>query len=328
MEENQLKQLIGRTENETLDFKEDGYNIQSPRGRGDFIKDLLAMANTPRDRPAHIVFGVRWTPEAGSDIVGLKHQLDDAALQDALGHDRVQPNPRFSYTPFEFKGKQLGILEIPVAVDGPYTPTKDAPGLQAGAVYYRRGTQNARALSADLRRIHNWFQGKNSDPEEQGTAWRQFLEAVRGFDSTTTYILVVDRILPIGGAPIASLGMQPWRAVIDFDPESDGSGLLHYIEDTLRGHRVIHRTTRGDYQVRPEPGTHWFFAQGLSGSQNTLVDKFHGAWLKEVTRVACGPGPASGSSHRRTKQWRFPEGSDTNRPHPPTSRQIVCRWKV
>ena len=129
MEENQLKQLIGRTENETLDFKEDGYNIQSPGGRGDFIKDLLAMANTPRDRPAHIVFGVRWTPESGSDVVGLKHQLDDAALQDALGHDRVQPNPRFSYTPVEFKGKQLGILEIPVAVDGPYTPTKDAPGI-------------------------------------------------------------------------------------------------------------------------------------------------------------------------------------------------------
>ena len=280
VKEDEFRQLIGRAENETLDFKEDGYAIQNPGGRGDFIKDLLAMANTPRERPAHIVFGVRWTPETGSNVVGLKQQLDDVALQDALGHNRVQPNPRFSYTPFEFKGKQVGVLEIFVEVDGPYTPTEDYIRLQAGAVYYRRGTQNARALSTDLRRIHNWFEGNKSSPEEQGATWRQLLEAVRDFDPATTYILAADRILPTDGAPIAALGMQPWRAVIDFDPESDISGFLHYIEGTLRGHRVIHRTTRGDYHVRPKPGTHWFFAQGLSGRQDTLVTGSHGAWLK------------------------------------------------
>ena len=109
LKENQFRELVKRAENETLDFKENGYDLQNFRSRNNFIKDLLAMANTPRDLPAHIIFGVRWTPESGSVVVGLKHQLDDAELQNALGHNRVQPNPRFSYTPLEFEGKQVGI---------------------------------------------------------------------------------------------------------------------------------------------------------------------------------------------------------------------------
>jgi predicted HTH transcriptional regulator len=67
--ENEFRALIGRAEGETLDFKEDGYDLQNARNA--FIKDVLAMANTPRERPAHVVLGVRWTAEAGSTVVGL-----------------------------------------------------------------------------------------------------------------------------------------------------------------------------------------------------------------------------------------------------------------
>ena len=65
MTENELRQLMSRGEGETLDFKADGYDPQ--KSRNDFINDVLAMANTPRDRPAHIVCGVRWTPESGCE---------------------------------------------------------------------------------------------------------------------------------------------------------------------------------------------------------------------------------------------------------------------
>ena len=289
MNENQsrFQQLIELAESETLDFKADGYDLQSPRGKGDFIKDVLAMANTPREQSAHIIFGVRWTPESGSTVVGLKDQLDDAQLQDLLGPKRVQPNPRFIYTPLEFDGKQVGILEIPVGTGGPYTPIHDSDelGLQA-AVYYRRGTENQRATGSTQKDIYDWWiNGNNFVPEDPGEdSWRRFFDAMHHFEQGRTYILAVDRISSHKGEQIHALGMPPWRAVIDFDPESDVSGFLSCIKDTLQSHRVIHRTVRSDYRVQPEPGTHWFFAQGLSGRQETLVSGSHKAWLGTYKR--------------------------------------------
>ena len=85
MNENLFRELVGQKESETLDFKEASYDLTDKRGRNAFIKDLLAMANTPRDQSAHIIFGVRWTPEEESTVVGLERQFDDAELQRALG---------------------------------------------------------------------------------------------------------------------------------------------------------------------------------------------------------------------------------------------------
>ena len=261
------------------------------------------MANTPREHPAYILFGVDWTPAKGSIVKGLQRQLDDAELQDALSTGRVQPTPRFVYTPLGYDGKQVGILTVPVEKDGPYTPVKDYEGLQAGAVYYRRGTQNQRATSAELKRIFAWFAGKYfASDEQQDDAWRQLFDAVHHFDPARTYILVADRIPPQAAESLYALGVPPWRAVIDFDPDSDISGLLSCIEGTLQNHRVIHRTVRGEYTVQPQPGTHWFFARGLSGRQETLVDNSHLAWLRtykaelgrQLERIAgvINPSPA------------------------------------
>lgn len=299
MTENEFRALIGRAEGETLDFKGDGYGLQNDRNA--FIKDVLAMANTPRERPAHVVLGVRWTAEAGSTVVGLGRQYDDVEFQDALGHGRVQPNPRFTYTPLEFEGIQVGVLEIPLAKDGPYTPVKDFEGLQAGAIYYRRGTQNDRAVGSELKRIVTWFLGGDVGlpAGTANDAWRRFFEAVHRFEPAATYLLAVDRVSPREAAPIHALAMAPWRAVIDFDPASDASGFLSSTAGPLGRHRVIHRVVRGEYRVQPEPGTHWFFARGLSGRQETLSDGNHRAWLRaykqelgrQLERLASAVGP-------------------------------------
>ena len=295
MTENEFQQLIARSEGETLDFKEAGYDLKNSRNK--FIKDVLAMANTPREHTAHIVFGVRWTPESGSTVVGLEHQLDDVELQHALGENLVQPIPRFTYTPLRFEGKQVGVLEIPVGRDGPYVPITDQgkkrqnssaydEQLQAGTVYWRRGSQNVRATSSELKQIVAWFQGGDSSIlDEQGTdSWRRFLDAVYRFEQGTTYLLVVDRISPETAVPLHALGRPPWRAVIDFDPDSEASGFLSCIAGTLGSHRVIHRVVRGQYDVQPEPGTHWFFARGLSGRQDTVSEGDHKTWLKAYKR--------------------------------------------
>ena len=276
----QFQELLARAESETLDFKQDLYDL--PSDRSALNKDVLAMSNTPRERASHIVFGVRWTAESGSTVLGLDRQLDDTQLQDAFRQTKVHPLPRFTYTPFEFHGKIVGILEIPVSGDGPFTPVVDFDALQAGAVYFRRGTQNARATGSDLKRIVTWFIDRTSSPsiDSPKQSWAQFLRGVHRFEADTTFLLVSD---PVTGstAPLSALGLPPWRAIIDFDPNSDTAGLLSYVGATMGRHRVIHQVVKYQHQVHPEPGTHWFFARGLSGVEDTVVrDDDHRAWLR------------------------------------------------
>jgi len=282
MTKNEFEQLIAKPESEILDFKQ-SYDLEDSHGK--IIKDILSMANTPREKSAHIVVGVRWTPESGSEIKGLVRQFDDAELQDIFKKKgAVQLIPRFTYFPLKFEEKQVGVIEIPVDVDsdGPYMMNHDIDELQAGATYYRCGTENTRALGPATKRICNWFDNGNINirEEEMADSWDQVFEKIRRFESSTSYLLAVDRISSEIAPPICALGMPPWRAVIDFDPDSEVSGLLGKISGTLENHRVVHRTTYGQYQVTSELGTNWFFVRGLAGRHETLVDGDFNSWRK------------------------------------------------
>lgn len=289
MTKDDFRKLIERQESETLDFKENLYRFkESKECKNDFVKDVLSMANTPREQSAYIVFGVQSGPKTENEnvVVGLQHQIDDADLQNQFPKNWIQPVPRFTYFGFRFCGKQVGVLEIPVGRDGPYVPIQDIGSMPHGVVNYRRGTQNARASGNEIRRIHNWFEtGDAGVPDEQSTnSWRQLLDAIHRFEEGVTYILALDRILPQTDTAVEILGKPPWRAIIDFDPDSESSGFLKHIAGTLEHHRVIHRVVRGDYKMQPEPGTHWFFARGLSGRDSTLSAGRHREWARTYKR--------------------------------------------
>ena len=150
-----FRQLLEQSEGETLDFKENVYDLAQSRNA--FIKDVLSMANTPRTDSAYIVLGVRWSSDSGSTIVGIDRQVDDVHFQNAFGQGRVQPIPRFTYTPIVVNGRHVGVVEIPIQRTGPFTPIKDYDGLHAGVTYFRRGTQNDRAVGAELINIFRGF---------------------------------------------------------------------------------------------------------------------------------------------------------------------------
>lgn len=289
MNDADFEKLLAQAENEFLDFKETEYELSSSSGKNSFIKDLLAFSNTPRDCVARIILGVSWTPESGSSVIGLSRQLDDADFQDALSEGRVQPRPSFRYLPYTYRDKFVGILEITPDSNGPYTPVKDyptPPGLQAGAIYFRSGSQNRRAVGDSIRRISVWFHqtAAESYPTSPANTWRDFLIATHGFAPERHYILVSDRMRNLEQGDISQLGMLPWRAVIDFDPNSESSGLLAKLRASVETHRVIHRATLDEVTVQPDPGTHWFFARGLSGLQNTIETGSHSSWVRRYKR--------------------------------------------
>lgn len=284
MDELTLREYLSYGERDWLDFKRDAYgDLKSAQSRNELIKDILAMANTPRDRSAVLILGVSWTAENGSEIIGLERHLDDQQFQTSFGTDRAQPIPRFTYTPFNLDGKNIGTIEILLDDRGPFTPIKDFDGLQAGAIYFRRGTTSERAVGDEIAMIVRWFQnGENHiSPSLPTDNWRPFLEAVRNFSPTTAYILITDRTDEKLAGIAHAIGAAPWRAVIDFDPLSDIDGLLKICSGVLEKNRTVHRAVRGDYVIRPEPGLHWFFARGIQGRNETISNADHRGWLKQ-----------------------------------------------
>ncbi len=193
--------------------------------------------------------------------------------------------PQFHYTPLSVDGHLVGVISIPAQRGGPFTPTGDFPGLQAGATYFRRGSTNARAVGEDMKRIWGWFAsgsrellGQHSPP-----VWREFLRSIGDFATTMRYVLVADQILFDTTDAATALGLVPWRAVIDFDPTSETSGLFSLLADAMRSRHVIHRTLSNDLLVQPEPGIHWYFASGVETVAGTAAD--HRGWIMRHKRA-------------------------------------------
>ena len=281
----EFQRLLARPEAETLDFKQRDYDLSDQEKRGEFIKDVLSMANTPREGDAHIVLGVRWSAAAGSVIAGLSSQRDDAAYQDAVSDNRVSPRPQFRYTPLNVDGLQVGVLSIPCQPGGPFTPTGDFPGLQAGAVYFRRGSTKARAVGGELNQICEWFASGSRDflGPQSPPAWLDFLRSVGSFAPMMRHVLVADRVSPDAIDAVEALGLVPWRAVIDIDRASEATGLLSRVAAFVRSRRVVHRALASDLTVQPEPGIHWYFASGVEGNTTAAVD--HKSWIRLYKRA-------------------------------------------
>jgi hypothetical protein len=285
----EIDDLLMRAESETLDFKEAAYQLTDTRQRNTFLKDLLCLANEPRTSSAFIVLGVRWTPEAGSIVVGLDKALEDVPFHNALDGGNLTPKPTLHYHNYKHNGKWIGVIEIPVSSEGPYSSLKTLEdGPVAGVIYCRNGSRNTPATGNKLRAITEWFAGRSDTFTPSATEshiWSEFYDGAHRFRSDRTYILVTDRIPTEASDALIGLASVPWRAVLDFDPHSATNGLLSIIEPVLNKTRLIHRIVKGERVIEPEPGVHWFFAQGLVGRQESMVSSTdHRSWVREYQR--------------------------------------------
>ncbi len=185
MNDSEFLALLQRPEGETLDFKSRAYNLASDSDKADFIKDVICMANTPREEPSYILLGVKKRNDGTSELWGLDRYLDDADLQ-AQFPARVQPVPELTYEVFPYEGKDFGIITIPPRRIGPCLPIKDFPGPSEGRshtvlrqyqIYFRRGSRNDIATSPeDIQHIMQWVEGTDTTPSiTAGYAWEEFL---------------------------------------------------------------------------------------------------------------------------------------------------------
>jgi predicted HTH transcriptional regulator len=157
-----IKNLLVRSEGKALDFKSSPIIVSDPKHIARFIKNLICMANTPRVGSAFIISGVVCKPSGKKEIVGLSEteHPDDANLQEII-KGKVEPIPEFYYRPVSYGGSTLGILEISPRKGGPFMPRFEYPNvIIQGPVYFRRGSSNAIASSAELREIIDWMEAR------------------------------------------------------------------------------------------------------------------------------------------------------------------------
>jgi tetratricopeptide (TPR) repeat protein len=281
MNDAEFYSFLQKMEGETLDFKAKMYDFSSDLQKAKFIKDVLCMANTPREDPSYILLGVEKHIDGTYELLGLDKHMDEGILQDQF-KGRVHPIPEFTYEVFPFLGKRFGIIKIPPRRIGPCLPTKDFPGgsqvLRQYQIYFRRGSTNDVATSPeDIQRIMRWVEGTttaNSGTESE--IWEEFLRVTHKFEVSRRYILLAPPLDIREADNIAVLGMLPWSMVFDFDPDSESKGLQKVAGPILEELRSLHRVVLRDRPtINPARSTYWFYARGLTGRAETLVT---GSW--------------------------------------------------
>lgn len=280
-----FESLLNRNESDTVDFKMANYSFDGEsevrkRKRAQFVKDIISLANTPRNESAYIVLGVKSNVDGTKEHVGVGELHDDADLQSKLS-EMCHPHPPFKYEPLNFQGKKFALIVIPNQNSiGPFLPTKDQGDiLRRHAVYYRRNSQNAQADGSEQRRIYDWFKGQpvNLPEDFSGTVWDQFSIAVHNFESLRKYILIASPGVVESGGPIENLSNVPWLYVFDFDSNSNHGGLLGRIHEQISARQSLHKVTIDSENVINSHGaTYWYFARGMEGRASTLST---GSWL-------------------------------------------------
>ena len=79
--EQNFEDFLKRGESDILDFKSTAPKITYEPDQARFIKDIICMANTPRDEPAYIIYGVNKHPDGTYDLLGLDKYIDPEILQ-------------------------------------------------------------------------------------------------------------------------------------------------------------------------------------------------------------------------------------------------------
>ena len=239
------------------------------------------MSNTPRQGSAYIITGVRNRPGSVNKVVGIGTNIDDNSVQLLLKR-WLKPIPQVYYYEVKCLGKIIGVFEIqPGQHAGPYylrddlsqrakkILRKQGKFLMHDLLYFRRGTRNDWAEEAYRDHIASWFRSYQNDRWQD---WEKFKAGCDYFDEQRHYILIISPMSHVNQSQLEALAHVNWSAVIDFDTKSDETGLLKSLPKTYT--RNVIRAVKGEYpSFNSWHNTYWFFAQGLKGRQQTLLQR-------------------------------------------------------
>ena len=154
MTEALFRQLLGKAETETLDFKSAQYRFVNATNdeKSELLKDILAFSNADRHEDAYILIGVEEVKGHKAIVRGISDHLEDSALQQFVCSKTNRP-PVFGYSTFGIDGLSCGIIQLPVQ-KRPLFLLKDFGKLAANTVYIRRNSSTDRANPDEIAQMN------------------------------------------------------------------------------------------------------------------------------------------------------------------------------
>lgn len=154
MQDEELIQLVEKgEENEKVDFKEKVYTKDT-----DFIKDIVAFANSDYDGDRCIIFGVE---DSQKSVVGIgKNDLKEVSSIDQIINTNIEPFIKVEQRYFYYKEKLLGCYIISNTDNRPYiikkTIGQGKDTIQQGSMFIRKNATNCRFTRWDLDKIYSY----------------------------------------------------------------------------------------------------------------------------------------------------------------------------
>jgi hypothetical protein len=110
--------------------------------------------------------------------------------------------------------------------------------------------------------------------------WEDLFDTVHHFaDDGRLYFLIVGPTSEPNVALLGAIGRIGWQVVLDFDPNTQKSGLYEKASTDLSQRRSLHIvTSEDDVNISLRRTTYWYAAKGLIGRSGTLPDTDD--WLK------------------------------------------------
>lgn len=293
IDESRLRGLLKKVEIRTVDFKAKPHRLDNEHFKSEFIKDVLAMANTPRDETAFIIIGVKLHQDGSRDLVGVTTHPDDSDLQDQFNLAKVEPKPIFVYQPITLDGQSYGVIEIPVKKNGPHFATRDYGVIKAHRLYFRRGTKNDEATIEEQNRTYRWFHDKpvkntttDANEDLKIPNWDEFALACHKFDKNRLYLVIVGPGDHSGCSLWKFLARLPLSLVLDFDPLTETHGVYSLVAPEMRKSRSVHLWTLGNKSsLVPEKACYWYASRGLQGLESSLVEREWLEWNRKYSRA-------------------------------------------
>ena len=302
-----LERLLSRMEDSSLDFKRDQYKLESDQQKSDFVKDIVSMANTPRDEPAYIVIGVVDQNGRAGEVVGISGHPNPVTFQN-LVNGRTNNQIQLYYREIGYLGLTVGLFEIPVDRSVvPVMAARDIAGLRTGVTYTRRNAQNALADTTEIRRITEWAASGRSDhnyEHGQEFSWESFYRECDGFESARVYIAVLGGQETLSPEDAQALSQVDWHLIVDFGQSTDDHGMHSIIGPHLSQRRSLRLTALDEPIGTISPTTSvWIAAKGLLSRPSTVRAHTWREWnqvfavplLESMRRVAevTEPQPAT-----------------------------------
>ena len=275
-----VEQLVQRQESDDLDFKSKQYRLDNDHFKGQFIKDIVSMVNTPRNGSAYILTGVSEHQGKVTDIPGVDEHHDEAILGGII-RANVSPVPTFIYRQVQYQGKDIGLYEIPrnQPVPVPVLPTRNfgkPPNfrLAKDTVYFRRNTENTEADTHDINTITAWASSVGNPGGAQisgtpGGSWEQLYRCCREFAPGQVNIAIFDSEPDLDARDWSALAGIHWNAIIDFDADTDTAGNYALGNQAFKENYPLQLSALDSVPEITARSTVWIAAKGLKSRPST-----------------------------------------------------------